>query len=606
MKFSPLFSASARRAFWLRTAATLIFSALLASCGGGGVVVTGVTQRLLSAEVSTRNAVNYAPYRTSQVESDRANEAITEAMIKQDLDLMVAGNFKLIRLFDSSDKVAKQTLKVIRDNNLDIKVMLGVWIASGNDAFNQAEIVRGVALAKQYSDIVVAVSVGNETMVNWSFNRLTVAQMAAYIKSVRSQVTQPVTTDDNWAFFAKTNEQDQNPRAVLDVIDFVAMHTYPLAETIHPPATWDWQQLGVAAGLSRATAMMDAAIAAARAQHASVRAYLDSQGFSKMPILIGETGWKAVASDGEFNRAHPVNQKMYFDRLQTWTNEMRAGQGGPKSIFYFAAFDEDWKGEDDKWGLFNKSRQARYVVQSLYPKAQGYVHETGTYAATDALYAPTPTAIDTSGTRFTVYANAVPSGARAAVATGTDWFGMDPVSTAAVGEYESDGFTPVVGVTVVGTNESASGIVVNPKPNSNNWGWGALVAPANGAAAIDLSAFEATGSLNFSIKTTYQGKLEFGFIMGTGETTYTAFMPLAPGSYNYNNNGQWVNVSIPISEIKKFGAKGYEQRYLATSVYNISKVTNPFVILDDWAATGNTQLKTNIPSIYLDNIYWSR
>ena len=31
-------------------------------------------------------------------------------------------------------------------------------------------------------------------------------------------------------------------------------------------------------------------------------------------------------------------------------------------------------------------------------------------------------------------------------------------------------------------------INANPKPNANNWGWGALVAPANGAAAIDLSA----------------------------------------------------------------------------------------------------------------------
>lgn len=121
-------------------------------------------------------------------------------MIKQDLDLLVAGNFRLIRLFDSSDKVAKQTLKVIRDNSLDIKVMLGVWTASGNDSFNQAEIARAVALAKQYSDIVVALSVGNETMVSWSFNPLSVNQMAAYIKSVRSQVTQPVTTDDNWAF----------------------------------------------------------------------------------------------------------------------------------------------------------------------------------------------------------------------------------------------------------------------------------------------------------------------------------------------------------------------------------------------------------------------
>lgn len=276
----------------LLSRAAVVLSAALAlvSCGGGGTVMTGVTPRTLSAEMASRNAVNYAPYRTSLKEEDRATEVITEAMIKQDLDLLVAGNFRLIRLFDSSDKVAKQTLKVIRDNSLDIKVMLGVWTASGNDSFNQAEIARAVALAKQYSDIVVALSVGNETMVSWSFNPLSVNQMAAYIKSVRSQVTQPVTTDDNWAFFAQSSDKEKNPRAVLDVIDFVAMHTYPLAETIHPPATWDWQQLGAAAGPLRATAMMDASIAAARQQYAAVRTHLNTVGFPNMPIVIGETG----------------------------------------------------------------------------------------------------------------------------------------------------------------------------------------------------------------------------------------------------------------------------------------------------------------------------
>ena len=598
MKFLQLSYATALRAVLQRAAIVLAGCALVASCGGGGVVVTGVSQRSLNTDMASRNAVNYSPYRTSQVESDRANETITEGMIKQDLDLMVAGNFKLIRLFDSSDKVAKQTLKVIRDNNLDVKVMLGVWIANGNDAFNQAEIARGVALAKQFSDIVVAVSVGNETMVNWSFNRLTVAQMATYIKSVRSQITQPVTTDDNWAFFAKTTDQDQNPRAVLDVIDFVAMHTYPLAETIHPPATWDWQQLGVPAGPGRATAMMNAAISAARAQHAAVRAHLDSQGFSKMPIVIGETGWKAVASNGEFNRAHPVNQKMYFDRLQTWTSEVRAGASGPKSIFYFAAFDEDWKGSDDKWGLFNKNRQARYVVQSLYPKAQGFTHETGTYTATDALYAPDVSDAVVSGSRFTVYADSVPTGATAAVATGADLFGWDNPPTAFGGEEDA-------GVRVDGApGDVANGLVVKPVPKP--WGWGLLIAPGNGTVVANLSAYEATGNLNFSIKTTYPGKLEVGFYTGSGASGFDVYMLLSSGSYGYANDGNWHAVSIPIRDIKPSGNKGSGNEGSASSVFDLSKVSNPFVIADRFGKTGNNQASASNTKIYIDNIYWSK
>ena len=596
MKFSKILPISTLLA---RAALALSAALVLASCGGGGAVVTGVAApRALSAEMASRNAVNYAPYRTSLKEEDRAAEVITEAMIKQDLDLLVAGNFRLIRLFDSSDKVAKQTLKVIRDNSLDIKVMLGVWIASGNDSFNQAEIARGVALAKQYSDIVVALSVGNETMVSWSFNPLSVSQMAAYIKSVRSQVTQPVTTDDNWAFFAQSSDKEKNPRAVLDVIDFVAMHTYPLAETIHPPATWDWQQFGVAAGPLRATAMMDASIAAARQQYTAVRTHLDSVGFPNMPIVIGETGWKAIASSGETNRAHPVNQKMYLDRLNTWTSESRAGKGGPKSIFYFAAFDEQWKGSDDKWGLFNKDRQARYVVQALYPTAQGYTHEAGTYTEANAVYAPDVTDAVVTGNRFTVYADAVPAGASPAVATGANWFGWDNPPTAYGGEEDS-------GAAVAGAPEdSAHGIVVKPVPKS--WGWGLLVAPGDGTVSADLSAYEATGKLNFSIKTTYAGKLEVGFFTGSGSAGYDVYMAISSGEYGYVNDGQWHTVSIPISDIKPFGNKGSCNEGSATSVFDLTKVTNPFVIADRYGKTGKPQNSAITTKIYVDNIYWSK
>jgi len=574
-----------------------MLAALLASCGGGGVHITGVTQRPLSTEFTSRNAVNYSPYRSSLVESDRANEEITDVMIKQDLDLMVAGNFKLIRLFDSSDKVAKKTIQVIRDNSLDIKVMLGVWIASGNDTFNQAEIARGVRLAKDNTDIVVAVSVGNETMVSWSFNPLTVDQMAAYIKKVRDQVTQPVTTDDNWAFFAQSSG-NKNPRAVLDAIDFVAMHTYPLAETIHPPATWDWEQFGVTAGPLRATAMMDAAITAARIQYDAVRSHLNSVGFSAMPIVIGETGWKAAVSNGELNRAHPVNQKMYFDRLQDWTSEVRDGKAGPKSIFYFAAFDETWKGSDDKWGLFNKNRQARYVVQSLYPKSKGFAHEAGSYSLDDALYSPDVSDANVTGSRFTVYADNLPAGASAAVATGSDLFGWDNPPTAYGGEEDS-------GVRVSGEpGDGANGLVVKPVPKF--WGWGLLIAPGKGTVIADLSDYESAGNLNFSIKTSYPGPLEVGFYTGKNSSGYDVYMPLASGNYGYVNDNKWHNVTIPIRTIKTFGNKGSGNEGSTTSVFDLTKVSNPFVIADRFGKTGNKQADATDTTIFIDNIFWSK
>ena len=125
--------------------------------------------------------------------------------------------------------------------------------------------------------------------------------MVKYINAVRSQVTQPVTTDDNWAFFAKASN-NQDPKAILNVVDFVAMHTYPLADSIHDANKWNWQQSDKAANL-RAEAMMDAAIGAAKSDFNAVRTYMDSLGLSNTPIVIGETGWKAVASGGENYRA---------------------------------------------------------------------------------------------------------------------------------------------------------------------------------------------------------------------------------------------------------------------------------------------------------------
>ena len=42
---------------------------------------------------------------------------------------------------------------------------------------------------------------------------------------------------------------------------------------------------------------------------------------------------------------------------------MRAGSaGGPGMIFYFEAFDEQWKGTDDGWGLWDLARNARYTL----------------------------------------------------------------------------------------------------------------------------------------------------------------------------------------------------------------------------------------------------
>jgi exo-beta-1,3-glucanase (GH17 family) len=209
----------------LGSASTAVMMALLiTACGGGGEISVAPpssavfvnSPRALPAEYKARQAVAYSPFRTATSAANRDSETISTDMVKEDLDLLVQGNMRLIRLFDSSDKVAKLVLDVIADNNLDIKVQLGAYVNSFKSVQNPylkeeikiangMELARAVALATnaKYKDIILAVSVGNETMVNWSIVPIEPVDMAGYIKYVRDRITQPVTTDDNFLFYSK-------------------------------------------------------------------------------------------------------------------------------------------------------------------------------------------------------------------------------------------------------------------------------------------------------------------------------------------------------------------------------------------------------------------
>ena len=279
-----------------------------------------------------------------------------------------------------------------------MKVQLGAFIRG--DAYaaeadkpaiyagNEASIAQAVALANNpaFKDIILAVSIGNETQVDFSGVRTQPETLAGYIRTVRSQITQPVTTDDNWKAWAEM------PAAITNEVDFASIHIYAQLDTFFNPRLFDWRQKDVPEA-TRATAMMDAVMTETRRQYGAARTAFDSKGLSYIPITVGETGWNVVDPRLSF-RAHPVNQKMYFDRITAWADEGRTGPG-PDAVFYFVAFDEQWKQGDDGWGLFNKDRQARYAIQAINPNnspAGGatWVWAPGTCTDADALYFQPP------------------------------------------------------------------------------------------------------------------------------------------------------------------------------------------------------------------------
>ncbi len=635
MKFTVPKAMSSRSIPLIPTLGAVALAVLMSSCGGGGKVTDtggrtqsgGAALRPLPVEFSTKTAVNYGPYRTSAKAGeqyllqngqcvlnpiDRANEVLTDAQVLEDLQLLVQAGFGVIRLFESSDKVALRALRVIRANALGLKVVLGAAIDSytlaaidttcgvpTSDTANAAEIARAIRLANDYQDLVVAVSVGNEKMMSWATTKVATEKIAGYITTVRGQITQPVTADENWAFYANATNQN-DPYAVnviLGAVDYVSMHTYPVLDTVYSPNLWDWRQKSVPT-TARAEAMMTAAVESAKGEYAKVRSYLNAKSFANMPVVIGETGWKArdkLWGRGAFDfRAHPVNQWMYLKKLTDWAKTVRDTQNTGLAVLYFDAFDEPWKQADDNWGLFDVNRKARYAAQQLKPNAtwpNGIetivdTGDKGVYTVADAVYWSAPvvnTAVNVGTySRYTLYADAVTAGELIVPTTGAS----------ALIWYPWDKTTGNLTFTSSGTSDGKNAIEFAPKPS--DWGWGMFF--GTGAAnSLNLSQFS-SGHLQFDIKTNkYPGKLEFGFVTNSADNiNVEAYKALSSGMDGYVNDDAWHHVSIPIADLFK------------GNVGDLSMVMHAFVIADRFAYTGKANGTTGLSNVYVDKIYISK
>ena len=127
----------------------------------------------------------------------------------------------------------------------------------------------------------------------------------------------------------------------------------------------------------------------------------------------------------------------------------------------------------------------------------------------------------------------------------------------------------------------------------------------------NLTNFETAGRLNFSVRTTYPGKVEIGFPTGTTTTStaYDVYLPIDPANnpYGYKNDGAWHQVSIPISAITPYGKMAFGMTDPSKSSFYLTKVTNPFVIADRYAVTGKTTgFAGNTEKIFVDAVYWSK
>ena len=303
---------------------------------------------LLADEVM---AVAYSGFREGQ-HPDRGDGAVnpSDAEILEDLRILVDHDFSLIRLYDAGENSAT-TLHLIREHELPIKVVLGIWLRAeisnhegcpwldepipevelvANKFANQAEVERGITLSKQYADIIVAVNVGNEALVEWNDHMVPLDDVIAYVREVRAEIDQPVTVADNYEWWI----EDGAPLAAE--VDFLGIHTYPA-----------WENKTIDEALDYTLENMTRV----------------SEALPGKPMAILEAGWATQAIEfGE--QASEANQARYYDELLQWATQQNM------TVFFFEAFDEPWKGDPNNplgaekhWGLFFVDRTPKLVMR---------------------------------------------------------------------------------------------------------------------------------------------------------------------------------------------------------------------------------------------------
>ena len=317
----------------------------------------------------------------------------TIAQITEDLRILSAMNIKVLRTYNVHNKEVSNLLMAIRalkkeDPKFEMYVMLGAWIDCKNawtkfipihnmeSENNETEIKEAVRLANEYPDIVKILAVGNEAMVKWAESYYvqpkTILKWVNHLQNLKKEGKLSkdlwITSSDNFASWGGGGDEYHVPDLVqlMKAVDYISAHTYPMHDTHYNPQFW-----GVLDSESHLSEKekIDAAMIRARdyaiGQYNSVANYMKSLGINK-PIHIGETGWATFSNefygDTGSKATDEYKSAQYYKLMREWSNKEGI------SLFYFEAFDEQWKdsanpqGSENHFGLVNLQAQAKYVL----------------------------------------------------------------------------------------------------------------------------------------------------------------------------------------------------------------------------------------------------
>lgn len=305
-------------------------------------------------EIEPGKAICYSGYREGQSPDLQIYPSYEE--IKEDL-ILLEKHWSYLRLYDCSIH-ADRVLQVIKDENLNLKVMLGAYIGAELNNFgcpwggvytredlqanrkrNKEEVKRLIELANLYPEIIFSLAVGNECTVDWTDHFVPVENVIGYALEIKENAKQPLTFCENYVPWLNKLED------LAQVLDFISIHTYPV---------WEYKSIHDAMEYTRQNF------------NSVAKKYPDKK------VIITEAGW-ATQSNGR--GIDPENtgeelQQIYFDDLMEWAEKEGI------LTFVFEAFDEPWKGSnEDKepekhWGLFTVDRAPKKVMQTLYEKIE--------------------------------------------------------------------------------------------------------------------------------------------------------------------------------------------------------------------------------------------
>ncbi|MEO0575648.1 MAG: glycosyl hydrolase family 17 protein [Pseudomonadota bacterium] len=259
------------------------------------------------------HGLSFSPY----VEGQGPGTQLTDTQIRERL-AVIQSSVRWIRTFSCTD--GHELIPAIAHEQ-GLKTMVGVWL-DDDLAHNDLEIDNAIAIARSgHTDII---AVGNEVLLRDELSEDALLNYMHRVKAAAPQV--PVAYVDAYFKFV------DHPR-VTERCDIILANCYPF-----------WEGCPAEHALLYMKEMYRRAIAAGNGKR----------------VIISETGWPNTGTATEGAIPSWDNAVRYLINTYQWAAEEGI------DVFYFSAFDENWKVGDEgdvgaNWGLWDKDGCPKYA-----------------------------------------------------------------------------------------------------------------------------------------------------------------------------------------------------------------------------------------------------